>query len=360
MSSQSSSNFVRIELAPKPGFCVKSTLLTPGILPAPKQPPQSNANLLEPAPDPTPLPKGLKVFINIAWDSNVPPPPEGSEDAIKRAMQGEDIDENNPSGWYVPMIISNGRQDKDKAGNPSLVFDCVCNTSVKSRTLRDPEFKTFIIELALQRIEEQTHLTLSRTIGTPNILSKGKLLPRTVQIPAALAPSLVGKPPPKDASSSGSHSRPLIQEIDSEKNPASPSVVSHGSSEPQKPKASQSTSKAADAMLPGLRGILKKPSGSTNASKPHISATNGVGSSKVDVIHNDVPLDWSWSKEDSGRLRIDVNVPGLVRARFLPLFAYSHANSAILAGGRHQPSSKVLRSTLKPAESFSLFLVAEL
>lgn len=44
----------------------------------------------------------------------MPPPPEGSEDAIKRAMEGEEVDQNNSSGWFVPMIVSNGRPDKDK------------------------------------------------------------------------------------------------------------------------------------------------------------------------------------------------------------------------------------------------------
>ena len=32
-----------------------------------------------------------------------------------------------------------------KAGNPSIVFDCIYNPSIKSRTLRDSAFKLFII-----------------------------------------------------------------------------------------------------------------------------------------------------------------------------------------------------------------------
>ena len=32
-----------------------------------------------------------------------------------------------------------------KAGNPSIVFDCIYNPSIKSGTLRDPDFKLFII-----------------------------------------------------------------------------------------------------------------------------------------------------------------------------------------------------------------------
>jgi hypothetical protein len=81
-------------------------------------------------------------------------------------MQGQNVDKD-PSVWYVPVIVSNGRQDTDKgaselffvllavvadiddalikAGNPSIVFDCIYNPSIKSRTLRDPDFKLFII-----------------------------------------------------------------------------------------------------------------------------------------------------------------------------------------------------------------------
>ena len=114
---------VRIDLAPKAGFCIKSSSLSPKVLlPPPSPKPSSNSNLLEPAPSPIPVPKGLKVFVNIAWDPHVPPPPEGDEDAIKRAMQGQDIDEKNPSEWYVPVIVSNGRQVTDKGASELFPF----------------------------------------------------------------------------------------------------------------------------------------------------------------------------------------------------------------------------------------------
>lgn len=70
----------------------------------------------------------------------------------------------------MPTVVSDGRQDTDKgrfvvvifvmslilswwmlfglAGKVSLVFDAVFHSSLKSRTLRDPEFKTFLIGTA--------------------------------------------------------------------------------------------------------------------------------------------------------------------------------------------------------------------
>ena len=57
----------------------------------------------------------MKVFVNVAWDANVPPPPEGSEEAIQRAMRGEEeLDESTEQGWFVPVVVSEPRIDKDK------------------------------------------------------------------------------------------------------------------------------------------------------------------------------------------------------------------------------------------------------
>jgi hypothetical protein len=93
-----------VKLKPSPGFVVKSNTLHDATYNP--HPTSSAVGMV--------IPKGLKVFVNIAWDANVPPPPEGSEDVIQKAMLGEDLDDLNPEGWYVPTIVSGGRQDKDK------------------------------------------------------------------------------------------------------------------------------------------------------------------------------------------------------------------------------------------------------
>jgi hypothetical protein len=103
-----------VTLKPVPGFCIKSSTLQPGFYTPTSTAVRPRPDVLEPQSSPIPVPIGLKVFINIAWDVHVPPPPAGSEEAIQLAMKGEDIDELNPDGWYVPVIVSEGRQDKDK------------------------------------------------------------------------------------------------------------------------------------------------------------------------------------------------------------------------------------------------------
>ncbi|KAF8169812.1 pre-RNA processing PIH1/Nop17-domain-containing protein [Pholiota molesta] len=180
--SSSSKSRVRIEFAPKPGFCIKTSTLG-GAIPSPT-PLQPHAQTAEKLPSSlTSVPEGLKVFVNIAWDPKAPPSPKGSEEAILRALEGDDVDVEDAAGLYIPAVVSPAREDKDKAGNPSLVFDCIYNTTIKARTLHNPEFKTFLIELSIQRIEAQAGLILSRDIRTPNISSKGKLGPRTVEVP---------------------------------------------------------------------------------------------------------------------------------------------------------------------------------
>ncbi len=55
--------------------------------------------------------KGFKIFLNICWDVNVPPPPERTDGEIRRAMIGADLDDGL---YYVPVVVSDGRPVTDK------------------------------------------------------------------------------------------------------------------------------------------------------------------------------------------------------------------------------------------------------
>ncbi|KAG0707213.1 pre-RNA processing PIH1/Nop17-domain-containing protein [Suillus ampliporus] len=255
---------ISLLLDPVPGFCVKSKTLKQAVVPRTatsslSQPTSTNNTTSSDklgaiSNTPITIPKGLKIFVNIAWDANVPPPPAGSEDAIQKAMRGEDYPESNPDGWFVPVVVSDLRDDKDKAGQSAFVVDCVFNTTIKSRTLKDADFKVFIIELALQRVESQTSLSLSRQIGTPNIASKGKLATRQVLVPGLLFPP--GHPHHKSDTKAN-----LIQEL------ASPTAA---------------------ASAPRAKGILKS-------------------------ISNSHAPTWTWTN-DQCKIRIIINVPNVTHA----------------------------------------------
>lgn len=116
----------RVDLTPKPGFCVKTSALQSAVCRVTGQsllaPLDKPANAIAPVPGTLVIPQGMKVFVNVAWDANVPPPPEGNEEAIQRAMAGEEeIDEDAIARgelWFVPVVVSEPRSDTDK-GEPS-------------------------------------------------------------------------------------------------------------------------------------------------------------------------------------------------------------------------------------------------
>jgi len=152
-----------VQLSPNPGFCVKTTF---------EKRPGDGHSLSAQQPGP-------KLFVNFGWDSNVPQPPRANEDEIKAAMEAR-------GDWFVPVLISDLRQTADKAGKPAAVVDAVFHSSLKERCGADPEFKMFLIQLAFQHIEQQFNCLLSPSIATLNILSKGKLDSRSVNIPLSL------------------------------------------------------------------------------------------------------------------------------------------------------------------------------
>ena len=135
---------IQVDLSPRPGFCVKSSALDSAVCKVSARPDGKHtgvsAALLA---DTINVPKGMKVFVNVAWDANVPPPPEGSEEAIQKTMSGEqDVDEEalaNGHGWFVPVVVSDPRSDVDKGEMKLLTVSFYSVTlSVFSRSVEVP------------------------------------------------------------------------------------------------------------------------------------------------------------------------------------------------------------------------------
>ena len=159
---------VTINLSPSPGFCIKSKLLQPGAL---------NVTSTQ---NPVPIPQGLKVFVNIAWSKDVPPPLDGVEKALEYAAHNRRMDGKSQRESPISVLTFDGRLDTDKgtsislytlfararldnsrifdmfqdlfadpgyhiAGKPALVFDCIYNSSLKHHASKDAEFKNFLM-----------------------------------------------------------------------------------------------------------------------------------------------------------------------------------------------------------------------
>ncbi|KAL1736557.1 pre-RNA processing PIH1/Nop17-domain-containing protein [Schizophyllum commune] len=207
-------------ITPKAHFVAKTTVVSP---------PAVEPALLPTSTTAPPFPASRKVFVNIAYSEHIPPPPD-------------DVPLNHPA-WHLPLIVSEPRLDKDKAGKDSTVVDAIFSNTVKTRVLTDPEFKLAVIETVLQHLEslpKYRGLILSRQISQPNIASKGKLEPRKVNVPdpapkastsrseigtsanaGSTAPKSVLKNSATPLQNSAAPSKPLIEEISSSEAPAS-------------------------------------------------------------------------------------------------------------------------------------------
>ena len=68
------------------------------------------------------VPRRVKVSVNAVWDVNVPSPLPGSEDAVQKAMAGED---GEAQGWFVPVVVSDPRADVDKGESFGVRPPCI-------------------------------------------------------------------------------------------------------------------------------------------------------------------------------------------------------------------------------------------
>jgi hypothetical protein len=91
---------LNVNISPSPGFCVKSKLLHPAFL------------------NQVALPQGLKVFVNVAWSKDLPPPLDGVKKALELAtatpIGDHQTHSNNKGDSPIYVFASDGRLDTDK------------------------------------------------------------------------------------------------------------------------------------------------------------------------------------------------------------------------------------------------------
>ncbi|KAL7411720.1 pre-RNA processing PIH1/Nop17-domain-containing protein [Mrakia frigida] len=171
---QSSSKLRSQTITPLASFLLKSYL-------------DKEANIFIPTQgSSTTFPPKLKVFINVTHHHLVPAPPPPSSKGVSLDV-------------WVPGVVGDVSVTVDKVGNPSLLIDVVLSTEVHTKLKKDPEFKLYIIQVALEKVEEKLSIDLSRNYSLPKTLaSKGPLLPRTVILPSLPSNSATAAPPPPE------------------------------------------------------------------------------------------------------------------------------------------------------------------
>ncbi|KAJ3118761.1 PIH1 domain-containing protein 1 [Nowakowskiella sp. JEL0407] len=135
-------------ISPQPGFVVKTIV-------------ENESKIIK---------KGGKIFVNLAYSEDIPPPPLLSDEEIREAITAEDV-----GAYKIPLSLADVRYDVDKAGNKCAVFDICINDQPMRKALKDFDFKLFLIEISLEWIEEKHSLSLSREFTTPKMKSKGQL-----------------------------------------------------------------------------------------------------------------------------------------------------------------------------------------
>ncbi|CAG8522360.1 7580_t:CDS:2 [Paraglomus occultum] len=149
------SGYQYVEIQPKPGFVIKTHTVAKT----------------------EKYPASMKVFINVCYSEKITAPMQVPEDEIQKAIKGDE------STYTVPMVVSELREDKDKAQRPCLVCDAVIHLKPMKRSREDDSYKIFLTELTLAIFEEKFKIELSRSLSFPRLHSQGPLNPRRVPIP---------------------------------------------------------------------------------------------------------------------------------------------------------------------------------
>ncbi|KAF9284564.1 hypothetical protein BGZ68_004599 [Mortierella alpina] len=122
--------------------------------------------------------KDTVVFINVCSSDLMPKPSNATEAEIKRAINAEE-----GTTYQVPFQLSPPREYRDPVAKSYLVVDACIHTEPYRRAEKDFDYKLYIMELAMEWVEEKCRVELSRNFQLPNIKSKDELKKRSVILP---------------------------------------------------------------------------------------------------------------------------------------------------------------------------------
>ncbi|KAF9584316.1 hypothetical protein BGW38_006890 [Lunasporangiospora selenospora] len=153
------------KFTPVPGFVIETTMT-------------EDWNGIGSAKNSTPFPKDSHVFINVCSSDQLPKPPRATEAEIQKAINAEE-----DATYQVPFQISSPREYQRAGQKGYLVVDACINSDPYKRAEKDFDFKLYIMELAMEWVEEKCRIKLSRNFELPGIRSKDALPERSVLLP---------------------------------------------------------------------------------------------------------------------------------------------------------------------------------
>ncbi|KAG0063628.1 hypothetical protein BGZ90_002562 [Linnemannia elongata] len=153
------------EITPVPGFVVQTRTTKQS-----NQVPMGNKTIVYPAE--------TVVFINICSSDLMPQPSKATEAEIRKAIQAEE-----GITYQVPFQVSPPREYRDSVAKAYLVVDACIHTEPYKRSEKDFDYKLYIMELAMEWVEEKCRVELSRNFELPNMKSKDELKKRSIILP---------------------------------------------------------------------------------------------------------------------------------------------------------------------------------
>eukprot|EP00898_Chlorokybus_atmophyticus_P001587 jgi/Chlat1/2429/Chrsp17S02826 len=132
-----------------------------------------------------------KVFVNICGSARVPAPgdwksgvPEEVEKAIRELEEGggeEGGEVVAKESVRFPLSMSEAREDVDHSGEPSVVYDVVFNSDVLRQAMVLRQLKLFIIDMALQWLQQKHSIQLDPKYRLPRLAYKGTPVPHKIR-----------------------------------------------------------------------------------------------------------------------------------------------------------------------------------
>jgi hypothetical protein len=129
--------------------------------------------------------KGAKVFINVCSSEHVdkPAPVEGADNAEEVQMR-------------IPMSLGPPREDLDKTGEVCMVYDVVFHPDAVEASLKEEEFRSFVMQLSVHQIQQKHQDELSTQMTFPKIKGNYKGI---APLPQFMRKKGVPPPPPPGA-----------------------------------------------------------------------------------------------------------------------------------------------------------------
>ncbi|ORX91297.1 PIH1-domain-containing protein [Basidiobolus meristosporus CBS 931.73] len=122
------------------------------------------------------FPLNHSIFINVCHSPEFPKPPAVTEEEIQKALNADAT-----TKYQIPLSLTEPRVDTDD-GKSCLVFDACIHSEPYQRACQDFDFRLYVIELAIEWVEEKNQLTLRREFTLPPGGSKGQLAPHTIPV----------------------------------------------------------------------------------------------------------------------------------------------------------------------------------